>query len=136
MSGVLLLLYFLLFLRSGKLTLFPHLFLLFFYFYSFFFSQFNFVLRRREELWHEQQRRLCRCRISTGLAQPSVSGSQADGLSEGRSVNIMDETLRYHIRLPKNENEMYQVAILRAECYYEVGVLDVFIFFVPELIRN
>ena len=37
MSGVLLLLYFLLFLRSGKLTLFPHLFLLFFYFYSFFF---------------------------------------------------------------------------------------------------
>ena len=51
-------------------------------------------------------------------------------------MNIMDETLRYHIRLPKNKNEMYQVAILRAECYYEVGVLDVFIFFVPELIRN
>jgi len=31
----------------------------------------------------------------------------------------MDATRHFHIRLPKNEEELFQVALLRATCYYE-----------------
>ena len=37
----------------------------------------------------------------------------------GVSVPVLDAGTRFHVRAPRDLGEMYQVAMLRAECYYE-----------------
>ena len=61
------------------------------------------------------------------LEPPTFSGrgaSSAEATEEvvregGVSVPVLDAGTRFHVRAPRDLGEMYQVAMLRAECYYE-----------------
>lgn len=65
--------------------------------------------------------RLC-SRVNV-IAEPS-SSSLFETPSAGNDTReiaslVLDDKHRYHIRMPRDINELFQVAVLRAECYYE-----------------
>lgn len=66
-------------------------------------------------------RRSRRVNVIADLSEPSIveTPSTRDRDRSDRASLVMDDTLQYHIRMARDINDLFQVAVLRAECYYE-----------------
>ena len=67
-------------------------------------------------------RMLRRINVIADLSEPSIveAPSAGDRNRRDRASLVMDDTFQYHVRMARDINDLFQVAVLRAECYYEV----------------